>query len=186
MNICSSSIIRDINQKKDALVDRTILAAIVMLSAISATASATDAATAPSAISLDYFVGRWRCEGVFPASGKPIASTLKFEQDTASGALLKHHDDTPPNIYHALELWGFVKAGGLSDTIMASNGGVYPPFTSPGWSGDTLMWSSPPGVSPAQRFTYVRLSPDRMRMDWSVAKIEGEYQIGDTLTCVRS
>jgi hypothetical protein len=66
--------------------------------------SAADVASAASAESLDYFVGRWRCEGVFPASGKAIASTLKFERDTPSGAVLKHHDDTPPNRYHALEL----------------------------------------------------------------------------------
>jgi hypothetical protein len=166
-------------------VDRMILAAMAIFSALWTPAGATDAVTAASANSLDYFVGRWQCEGVFPASGKAIASTLKFEQDTASGALLKHHDDTPPNLYHALELWGFVKAGGLSDTIMESFGGVHPPLTSPGWSGDTLMWSSPPGVTPANRFTYVRLSPDRMRVDWSIAKVEGEYKIGDTLTCVR-
>ena len=35
----------------------------------------------------DYFVGHWRCEGVFPKSGRSIASTLRFERDAGSGAL---------------------------------------------------------------------------------------------------
>ena len=163
--------------------NRTILAAIAMSCAILTTAAA--AVSDASASSLDYFVGRWQCDGVFPASGKSIASTLEFERDSASGALIKHHDDAPPNRYYALELWGFVKAGGLSDTIADRLGGVHPPFTSPGWDGDTLVWSSPPGVNPANRFIYVRLSADRMRLDWSVAKIEGQYQIGDARNCVR-
>jgi hypothetical protein len=132
-----------------------------------------------------YFVGHWQCEGVFPASGKSIASTLIFERDASSGALLKQHDDVPPAAYHALELWGFVKSGGLSDTIMDTYSGVRS-FSSPGWSGDTLMWSSAPAIRPAQRFTYVRLSADMMRVDWSVAKADGAFQVGDTLTCVRS
>jgi hypothetical protein len=132
-----------------------------------------------------YFVGHWKCEGVFPASGKSIASSLTFERDASSGALLKHHDDVPPAAYHALELWGFVKSGGLSDTIMDTYSGVRS-FSSPGWSGDTLMWSSAPAIRPAQRFTYVRLSADMMRVDWSVAKADGAFQVGDTLTCVRS
>lgn len=54
-----------------------------------------------------------------------------------------------------------------------------------GWSGDTLVWSSPPGLTPANRYAYTRLSPDRMRVDWSMVKLGGEYEIGDTLTCVR-
>jgi hypothetical protein len=164
--------------------ERTILAVAAMFSMIPMSATATETVSATSTSSLDYFVGRWRCEGVFPAIGKSIASTLKFEQDTASGAVLKHHDDTPPNSFHALEVWRSVKAGGLSDTIVERSGGVYPPFTSPGWNGDTLVWSSPPGVTPANRYTYVRLSPDQMRVEWSFAKIEGEYKVGDTLNWV--
>lgn len=90
--------------------NRIILVATVMLFAISTSATATDAVSASSPYLLDDFVGRRQCEGVFPATGKSIASTLKFEKDTASGALLKHHSDTPPNRYHTLELWDFVKS----------------------------------------------------------------------------
>lgn len=136
----------------------------------------------PPTSSLAYFVGTWSCQGVFPSSGKTIASTIRFAQDGAS--LLKHHDDLPPNAYHAIELWGLRGTDGrFNAAIQDSLGGVRD-FSSPGWSADSLIWTSAPQVHPQQQFAYTKNSNNSFQVDWRVLK-NGSYVVGDTLTCTR-
>jgi hypothetical protein len=136
----------------------------------------------------DYagLMGQWTCHGVFPASGKTIDSALRFESDLGGKALLKHHDDTTaPALYHAVEAWGYdAKAGRYSAAILDNFGGARI-FSSAGWAGDTLLWTSAPEVKPAQRFRYVRLPTGGMRIDWEVEK-QGAVVVGDTLNCERA
>jgi hypothetical protein len=135
----------------------------------------------------DYadLLGHWACHGVFPASGKTINSNIRFETDLGGTALVKHHDDTAPSaLYHAIEAWGYdAKAGHYNATILDNFGGARI-FTSTGWSNEGLVWISAPEVKPAQRFVYVRLALNRLRIDWQVER-KGELVVGDTLTCER-
>lgn len=129
--------------------------------------------------------GEWTCHGVFPASGKTIESTLHFERDLAGKALLKHHDDTsPPAMYHAVEAWGYdAKASRYNATILDNFGGARI-FSSEGWRDGRLIWTSAPEVKPAQRFSYIRVTPERLRIDWEVER-NGNMVVGDTLNCER-
>ena len=144
-------------------------------------AGANAAETAP----LAWFAGAWECAGSFASSGKPIAAHLRFDWDDATGALVKHHDDAPPNLYHATEMWGQAKSGGLSATTVDLFSGTRS-FSSPGWSEDVLTWTRSIGAQPVERFTYVRQAADRMRVDWETSKDGATFKLGATRACVRS
>lgn len=156
------------------------IAILCVISLASATAFA-----APDDAMHDFaaLTGAWTCHGVFPASGKTIDSTLRFEFDLGGKALVKHHDDTsPPAMYHALEAWGYdAKSGRYNATILDNFGGARL-FSSEGWKDDRLVWTSAPEVKPAQRFVYVREAPQGLRIDWEVAKGDS-FVVGDTLHC---
>ena len=66
----------------------------------------TGPALAADAPRLAWFAGAWQCAGRFEPSGKPIEASVRFDWNEAAGALVKHHDDRSPNLYHAVELWG--------------------------------------------------------------------------------
>ncbi|WP_266171103.1 hypothetical protein [Dyella subtropica] len=134
---------------------------------------------------MDALIGHWQCDGVFPASGKTIASTMRFEADLGGNAVLKHHDDiSPPASYHAVEAWGYdAKAQRFNATILDSFGGARR-FSSDGWNGDTLTWTSAPELQPAQRFVYVRKDASTLTVDWDIMR-EGHFVVGDTLICKR-
>ncbi|TBR40433.1 MULTISPECIES: hypothetical protein [Dyella] len=129
--------------------------------------------------------GQWTCHGVFPASGKTIDSVIRFESDLSGQAMVKHHDDTSPSSnYHALEAWGYdAKAARYNAVIMDNFGGARI-FGSEGWRDGRLVWTSAPEVKPAQRFVYVRMPENRLRVDWEIER-GGKMVIGDTLGCVQ-
>ena len=79
--------------------------------------------TTPMA-SLSYFIGAWACAGVFPSSGKTIASTMRYESDLRGDALLKHHADAPPNSYLALEAWGYDSHAKRFNAVVLDNFGI--------------------------------------------------------------
>lgn len=131
-----------------------------------------------------YFVGDWSCSGEFVSSHKPISSAVRFVFDDRTGALVKHHDDNPPNQFHAIELWAGGKGNIYDATIADSFGGVRH-FHSPGWTGDEWVWSAADDDKTVERFSYLQLDPATMRIDWSVAKDGINFTVGDTLTCKR-
>jgi len=161
-----------------------LLFAVVLAVAGESAAFATESSIPPIR-AMDALIGHWQCDGVFPASGKTIASTMRFETDLGGSAVLKHHDDTsPPASYHAVEAWGYdAKAQRFNATILDSFGGARR-FSSDGWQGDTLAWTSAPELQPAQRFVYVRKDAGILRVDWEIMR-EGHFVVGDTLTCKR-
>lgn len=156
----------------------TAFLSLITLASTSAIASPTDALHDFAALT-----GEWTCHGVFPATGKTIDSTLRFEFDLGGKALVKHHDDTsPPAMYHALEAWGYdAKNSHYNATILDNFGGARL-FSSEGWKNDRLVWTSAPEVKPAQRFVYVQEATQGLRIDWEVLKGDS-YVVGDTLHC---
>lgn len=133
---------------------------------------------------MEPLLGSWRCDGVFPASGKTIASTMRFDVDLAGAAVLKHHDDIAPASYRAMEGWTYDAKGKQFNAAIVDNFGGARRFSSRGWEGGTLAWTSAPEVQPAQKFIYVRAANGVLRVDWQVMR-DGNYVVGDTLTCKR-
>lgn len=130
--------------------------------------------------------GSWICHGVFPASGKTIDSSVRFERDLAGKALVKHHDDTsPPALYHAVEAWGYDAKTGHYNAVVLDNFGGARVFTAEGWHDNRLTWNSAPEVKPAQRFVYIRMPQNHLRIDWEVER-DGKQVVGDTLDCTRA
>jgi hypothetical protein len=154
---------------------RTLLFAMLFIGLV--------AATPPAATSLQYFIGTWNCSGTFPATGRTIASTLVFESDLDGAGVVMRQDDMPPNGFHAAFLWGPSPDSSLVSIAQDSTGGVRR-FTSPGWSAETLLWQSVPAITPAQRFSYRRLDPKAMEVEWQVLR-GGTYRVGDVLRCSR-
>jgi hypothetical protein len=130
------------------------------------------------------WAGSYACAGQF-ANGKPIASTVRFDVDAATGAVLKHHDDTgATGGYHALEVWTYQPdAKRFAATITDSSGGVRQLY-SPGLAGAALTWTN--DGAPATRFVYTPLDDGNLQIDWFYADRKGNFTRGDTLTCRRS
>lgn len=156
-----------------------------LVRAASPQVSATDAPAGMELLS--YFAGPWTCNGVFRASGKTIASTMRFESDLQGKVLLKYHDDTsPPALYHAIEVWTYdAKANAYNAAVVDNFGGVRD-FTSPGWAGSNLVWTSGPSVKRLQQFAYTKVGSDTFTVDWRVSRDGKHYVVGDTLTCKRA
>jgi hypothetical protein len=140
------------------------------------------AAPAPSE-PLRWFSGEWRCDGHF-SNGKPIASTLRFEWQDAPAALVKRHDDRPPNQYHSIELWTFDKAAGFRAMIADAYSGARL-YTSMGWAGDTFTWERSQAGKAVERFAYTRTGKGAMQVDWSTSRDGATFTLGDTLACVK-
>ena len=162
-----------------------LITIVFSLSAVSGAANAAVQPLSGSARSLDYFVGSWKCSGVFPASGKSIASIMHYEADLKGHALLKHHDDVAPSLYHAIEAWGYDAAAKRFNAAILDNSGGARRFSSEGWKRNELEWSSEMNVVPAQRFSYTRLDEKSYRVDWKTAANGTDFTVGDTLTCKR-
>jgi hypothetical protein len=135
---------------------------------------------------LGYFQGSWTCEGVFPSSGKSIASNMDFSSGLEGAWLAVQSDDVPPNRFHARELWGYDKnAKGFRNFIFDNFGGARL-FTSPGWDGDKLVWTGDAFANtdaPAQRFIFQKSSAQEFVVSWEVRKPLADWSVGDRLTC---
>ena len=149
------------------------------------TTTVASAADAPMR-ALDYFQGDWRCEGVFPASGRTIASEMRYASDLHGAALVKHHDDVAPASYRAIEAWGYDARNKRYEAALLDNFGGVRRFGSAGWQHDVLTWTSAADVLPAQRFVYTRLERQRYRVDWEVQREVKGFVVGDTLTCTHA
>jgi hypothetical protein len=125
--------------------------------------------------------GSWHCDGTMSASGAAISSNVRFVWDDATKTLIKHHDDVPPNSYHAIEFWAAGKTG-LEARIADSFGGVRD-FKSAGWVDNRLTWQNVVNTPRYERFVYTKLDPATLRIDWNVSADGVTYKTGDTLTC---
>ena len=163
--------------------------AMLVATLFAVTAGAAAASAPPSSVSLDalnYFVGRWRCEGHFVPSMKSLASTLDFARDPETGALTKRHRDTPPGAYVAGEVWAVANASGTYRATIADAFNGLRWYVSPGWEGDRLTWTRAPlPGEPQEQFVYTRLGVREMRLDWKTLRA-GFLTVGDTLSCTRA
>lgn len=150
------------------------------------TAATSSSAADPGASPFEYFVGHWDCAGHFAANGAAIKSTIAFAWQESTQTLHVQHDDLAPNPYHAVEMWGVSKrAKEYRNTIGDSYSGIRW-LTSPGWSGDSLVWTRSDQGKPAERFTYSRNSESQMTVEWFVAKSGAALILGDSLDCTRT
>jgi hypothetical protein len=134
---------------------------------------------------LEFFEGTWSCKGTFPASGKTIESHITFTPDLDGAWLSVRHDDTPPNKFHALELWGWdAKKSQFIATIFDNFGGARQ-FSSTGWQDQSFTWNGEPaarGTSPGERFVFRKDSSTEFTVNWEVNR-DSTWKVGDTLTC---
>jgi hypothetical protein len=180
--------------KKVVAVIGSLFAALLALSSSSA-GQAKDpdprATSAPNTLAdelqpLAYFQGSWTCEGVFPSSGKPIASNLDFSSVLEGAWLAVQSDDAPPNRFHARELWGYDKNAKRFRNFIFDNFGGARLFSSPGWDGDKLVWTGDAFANtdpPTQHFIFQKTSPQEFVVSWEVRKPPANWAVGDRLTC---
>jgi hypothetical protein len=139
-------------------------------------------------------VGAWRCAGVFPRSGRTIASTISFTPDLQGSWVVLRQDDRPPNRYHALGLWGFDAARHDFVMLLADDFGGHREFRAPGWRHDSLTWTltqASDDTLPRQQFTYGRAATAEgaggatMFVTYAVAPRGRSWITVDSLTCTR-
>ncbi len=162
-----------------------MIKAVHCLAMVALGCSSASSAQAPAGDGFDAMAGGWTCDGYFVKSGKKIASALDIRRDAASRALIVRHDDSAPNIYHALEIWTSTKGAPPFRAAIANEGGMRW-YVSAGWIGDTLTWSRPDATKPEEQFAYTL---DRvagtLRIDWLIARDGAAPTLGDRLTCRR-
>jgi hypothetical protein len=133
---------------------------------------------------LSPLLGQWSCDGTFASNGKPISSTMAFSPTLEGAWVEMHQDDRPPNLFHAHELWGFDKAAKEFTNFAFDNFGGVRKFTSPGWSGNQIIWTGEPSTQLAhERFIFERASSATLVVTWQVRRGEGDWVLGDKLTC---
>lgn len=158
---------------------RSIVAAMFFATGMSV------AAADPEVSQLDFFVGRWNCDGHFVAKNTEIKSVVTFSWDEETKSLSVRHEDLAPNRYNAFELWGVSKAakeyrGSVADAYSGIRW-----YTSPGFVGETLTWTRNEGGVPAERFSYTRKSPTQFNLEWRIARNGKKLTLGDTVECRR-
>jgi hypothetical protein len=134
---------------------------------------------------LTPFLGDWECNGTFAKSGKPISSGLKISSDLDGAWVIVHHDDLPPNQFHALEVWGFDKAAHQFENSVFDNFSGSRKFVSPGWNRTQFIWTrsevAPDAVT--ERFLFDLLPSGKLQITWQVKKPKEDRIVGDTLVC---
>lgn len=152
-----------------------------------ATAVAANCHTAKGMADLQWFSGKWSCDGKFEASQKAISADLWFEPVLENKWMLFHHDDRPPFSYHALSEWGWNEKGGrYVSTVQDSAGGIRE-FYSAGFSDSMLVWEGRTLESPAaplERFEFTKTGPNTFTVSYSFQK-DGQWKTVDTSTCKR-
>jgi len=129
-------------------------------------------------------LGTWSCDGTFGSNGKPISSTIAFSPTLEGAWLEMHQDDRPPNVFHTHELWGYDKIAKDFTNFAFDNFGGVRRFTSPGWSGNQLIWTGEPSAQLAQeRFIFECAAGDKLVVTWQLRKGQGDWIVGDKLTC---
>lgn len=147
--------------------------------------------TAPPALAaelqpLAFFEGRWSCAGKFVKSGQAISSDEKFAADLDGHWLAMRHDDRLPYKFHALELWRYDTNAKRFNGYFFDNFSGIRHFTSPGWTGNRLVWTNTaPMKGATDRFVFERKDASTYKVTYPVSREGGNWGVGDTLTCQR-
>jgi hypothetical protein len=150
-----------------------------------AAGSGPSAALADSLQPLDFFQGRWSCQGEFPRTGKHISSEERFAPDLVGRWLVMRHDDHPPFGFHALEMWGYDTAQKRFVDYAFDNVPEVREYVSLGWVGSQLTWTLPGQSGKADRFVFMRQSQAQYQVDYSITLGGKAWILVDTLTCRR-
>jgi hypothetical protein len=132
---------------------------------------------------IKFFEGNWVGKGEF-FNGKKIEATASFKLSLDSCWITYTHEDTPPNRYKALSMWGIDKPTGKFLTYVFDNFQGHRLFTSNGWKADSLVLVYKDESSTNvmfQRFVYSKISPDRFKMAFEVSKDSAIWKLGDWL-----
>ena len=134
---------------------------------------------------LTPFEGRWRCEGRFIASGKPIVSELSMATDPQSGVFVVHHDDTAPMAYHSVEVWTADPNAPSFHAAISDRFSGLRVFQAPELRDGTLAFSRSENGAPHEEFRYTLKDGGVLQVDWSIARPDQPMRLRDTLTCKR-
>lgn len=135
---------------------------------------------------LSFFQGKWKCDGHFFNSGRQISASLNFQLDVDGSWMAFHHDDFPPNRFHALELWGYDGKAKQFVAVIVDNGSGVRLFTSPGWQGDRLVWSGDNlngQQNPAQHFIFDKKPLHGFSVTYEVNGGDNKWKPIDVLEC---
>jgi hypothetical protein len=171
------------SNKGNCLLAAVVLGAASAAGPCSAAAAPTPARLADSLEPLQFFQGRWSCQGEFPRTGKHIASNEGFAPDLLGRWLVMRHNDLPPFAYHALEAWGYDASQKRFVAYVFDNVPQVREYVSPGWAGSRLTWSLAGQSGKADRFVFDRRSGSEYQVDYSVTLDGKAWILVDTLTC---
>jgi hypothetical protein len=164
-----------------------LVAALVLPSSPRAQSPAQPASEAlkPALQPFSFFLGQWDCAGEFTATKKPTAARVAVSPDLDGSWLAFRWDDKTPGLFHALELWGYDKDNRQFTNSIYDNFGGGRLFKSPGWDGDTFIWTSNAlaGSAPKERFVIERKSSTSFVISWQVRGPVTDWTTGDQLTC---
>jgi hypothetical protein len=136
---------------------------------------------------LQWFLGRWSCDGKFIASGKAISADVSFEPVLENKWILFRHDDHPPFSYHALSEWGWdEKEQRYISTVQDSVGGVRL-FYSDGFLDSKLLWEGKALRNPAaggERFEFTKNGVNSFTVSYWFQK-DGQWKAVDSSFCSR-
>lgn len=155
-----------------------------MFAALLSAAVMGEESPAPAVDGFDRLIGEWACDGYFVESGRRIVSALTFTRDATTGALIVRHDDSAPNVYHAMEVWTSTRGIAPFRAAVANNGGMRW-FHATGWVDGMLTWSRPEGGEPAEQFAYSFQPDGRLQVDWMIARNGAPLTLGDRLSCTK-
>ena len=136
---------------------------------------------------VDYYHGRWDCNGHF-ANGKPLSSDEQFESLLGGTWLRESHHDHPPYSYHAQLDWGIDKQShSLTLTIHDNLGGLRL-FVSHDWSGPSITFEPYPILGHSgrtERFVYTTHPPAAFSFEYQVLGSDGTWSLGDHVDCAK-
>jgi hypothetical protein len=169
--------------------DAILLPVVCLLSslAIAQTSSGNPPEKLQSQLSqLAGWLGEWHCDGKFIKSGKPISSTVRFSTSLQGRWIEMQQDDLPPNLFHAIEYWGYdEKTGKFTATVFDNFNRTSRVFEAKPISNGVLTWNRDVTGGPISAEQFIFENADgKLKITYQVMK-DSAWAVGDFLTCTR-
>jgi len=136
-----------------------------------------------------FFQGTWSGVGKF-TNGKPIEANLSFNLTLDSCWLNYEHHDQPPNLYHALSMWGIDRSSGQFVAYLFDSFQGHRKFESNGWSQNKLVLTTsennPTSGLVFQQFTYEKLTDKTFKMSFEMSRDARTWKLIDNLTFTKT
>ena len=146
---------------------------------------------------LSYMVGTWHCSGkTFASPMGPEHATegvAKAQMELGGFRLVIHYDEAKtaasPMPYHVLQIVGWDAEKKAFDSVCFDVFGGSCAQTSPGWSGDALVFEGT-GVMGGQKMgardTFRKVSANEMKHKGEMQGADGKWAAADEETCKRA